>query len=52
MTLTQSERDLVVEWLFNSETAFLVETIMDLLPYEDAKKLADSLKEDDDEIDC
>ena len=45
MMLNDEERELVVSYLFDSETAFLVELIMDLLPYEDAKRLADSLKD-------
>jgi hypothetical protein len=45
MILNDEERELVVSYLFESETAFLVELIMDLLPYEDAKRLADSLKD-------
>lgn len=43
MRLTDEERERVVSWLFDSETAFLVQMIMDLLPYEDAKRLADRL---------
>ena len=45
MILNDEERELVASYLFDSETAFLVELIMDLLPYEDAKRLADSLKD-------
>ena len=44
--LTDSERETLVAWLFDSETAFLVELIMELMPYEDAKKLVDSLTEE------
>ncbi len=46
MILTDEERERVVGWLFDSEVAFLVQTIMDLLPYEDAKRLADRLNEE------
>lgn len=46
MILTDEERERVVAWLFDSEVAFLVQTIMDLLPYEDAKGLADRLNEE------
>lgn len=46
MILTDEERERVVAWLFDSEVAFLVQTIMDLLPYEDAKRLADGLNEE------
>lgn len=46
MILTDQERERVVDWLFDSETAFLVQMIMDLLPYEDAKRLADRLTEE------
>jgi hypothetical protein len=45
MQLTQEERYIVEDWLYDSETAFLVEMIMGLLPYEDAKRLADRLTE-------
>lgn len=45
MMLTEQERERLVEWLFDSEVAFLVQMIMDLLPYEDAKRLADRLNE-------
>jgi hypothetical protein len=47
MQLTQQERDVLVDWLFDSETAFLVQMIMDLLPYEDAKRLANRLTENE-----
>jgi hypothetical protein len=46
MRLTDEERERVVAWLFDSEVTFLVQTIMDLLPYEDAKRLADRLNEE------
>ena len=49
MVLNDEERELVLSYLFESETAFLVELIMDLLPDEDAKRLADKLKEYDNE---
>jgi hypothetical protein len=49
MRLTDEERERLVAWLFDSEIAFLVETIMELLPYEDAKNLADKLNYEGDE---
>lgn len=44
--LTDSERETLVQWLFDSETAFLVELILELMPYEDAKKLVNRLTEE------
>lgn len=48
--LTDEEREAVVEYLFNSDIAFLVENLMDYMPENTLKELGVSLvseQEDD-----
>jgi len=45
--LTQKERDVVVEYLFNSETAFLVENMMKYMPEDILKNLAKDLLDEE-----
>ena len=49
--LTDRERDAVVEYLFDSEIAFLVENLMALMPEDELKALGQRLTEDDEEED-
>jgi uncharacterized Fe-S cluster-containing radical SAM superfamily protein len=47
--LTQRERDAIVEYLFSSETAFLVENLMAFMPEDELKALGKRLTEDEEE---
>ena len=44
--LTNREREVVVDYLFNSDIAFLVENMMLYMPEEILRKLANDLLED------
>jgi hypothetical protein len=47
--LTDREREAIVSYLFDSETAFLVENLMALMPEDELKALGQRLTDYDDE---
>jgi hypothetical protein len=47
--LTDREREAILDYLFDSDIAFLVENVMALLPEDELKALGQSLTENDEE---